>query len=126
MNTDLISVRRAFQTGATGYVSTNAEPSELITAINVVIEGRRYIEQRLAQQLALQTADVQSSFPRLTARETEIMNLLGAGKSFSEIGAIIGVSYKTIANTAAQLKSKLGASRTADLIRLAVEIQRDR
>jgi DNA-binding NarL/FixJ family response regulator len=126
MNSDLISVRRALQSGAAGYISKNVEPGELITAIHAVAEGRQYIERRLAQDLALQPTDVRWGFPKLTAREREIMQLLAFGKSFYEIGVMLGVSYKTIANTAARLRSKLGAARTSDLIRLAIDTQNDR
>jgi DNA-binding CsgD family transcriptional regulator len=49
------------------------------------------------------------------------MRLLAKGASLAEIAAAIGVGYKTVANIASQIKSKLGVSRTADLVRLAVE-----
>ena len=125
MNTDLIYVTRALHAGALGYVSKNVPPDELVTAIQAVADGKRYIEQRLAQALALQGGDVRKGMPRLTEREMEIMRLLAAGRSFMEISNVFGVSYKTVANTAGQLRSKLGVARTADLIRLAVEIRRD-
>jgi len=125
MNTDPIYVTRALQAGALGYVSKNVAPDELVTAIHAVAEGRRYIEQRLAQELAVQGTDVRHGLPRLTEREMEIMRLLAAGRSYMEISNVFGVSYKTVANTAGQLRTKLGVARTADLIRLAVEIRRD-
>ena len=52
----------------------------------------------------------------------EIMRLLGEGRSLAEIAAELGVGYKTIANTCSQIKAKLGVSRTADLIRLSIEM----
>ena len=125
MNTDMIYVTRALHAGALGYVSKNVSPDELVRAIQAVADGKRYIEKRLAQALALQGADVRNGLPRLTEREMEIMRLLAAGRSFMEISNVFGVSYKTVANTAGQLRTKLGVARTADLIRLAVEIRRD-
>jgi DNA-binding NarL/FixJ family response regulator len=125
MNTDLIYVTRALHAGALGYVSKNVSPDELVGAIQAVADGKRYIEQRLAQALALQGADVRNGLPRLTEREMEIMRLLAAGRSFMEISNAFGVSYKTVANTAGQLRTKLGVARTADLIRLAVEMRGD-
>ena len=49
------------------------------------------------------------------------MRLLAAGRGLSEIAEALGVAYKTVANTCSQMKSKLGVSRTADLVRLAIE-----
>ena len=58
----------------------------------------------------------------LSERDLEILRLLGEGRSFSEIAASLGLAYKTVANSATLIKSKLGVSRTADLIRLSVEM----
>jgi two-component system invasion response regulator UvrY len=48
--------------------------------------------------------------------------LLAEGRSLAEIAAALGVGYKTVANTCSQIKSKLGVARTADLIRLSIEM----
>ena len=53
--------------------------------------------------------------------ELEIMRLLATGASLAEIATAVGVGYKTVANNCSQIKSKLGVSRTADLVRLAIE-----
>jgi len=49
------------------------------------------------------------------------MRLLAKGSSLAEIAEAVGVGYKTVANSCSQIKSKLGVSRTADLVRLAIE-----
>ena len=54
-------------------------------------------------------------------RELEILRLLGEGKSLAEIADVLGIAYKTVANTSSRIKEKLGLDRTGDLIRLAVE-----
>jgi len=59
---------------------------------------------------------------QLTERDLEIMRLLGEGRSLNEIAEALGVGYKTVANTSSQIKSKLGVSRTADLIRLSIQL----
>ena len=48
--------------------------------------------------------------------------MLGEGRSFAQIAAALGLGYKTVANSATAIKSKLGVARTADLIRLSVEM----
>ena len=55
-------------------------------------------------------------------REVEIMRLLGEGRSLTEIADSLGIAYKTVANTCTQSRLKLGVARTADLIRLSIEM----
>jgi len=104
-----------------GYLTKNVSPDELLTAVKKVSAGGRYVEAELAQALAVQAPTREPSFDNLTARELEIMRLLAKGASLAEIAAAVGVGYKTVANSASQIKSKLGVSRTADLVRLAIE-----
>jgi two-component system, NarL family, invasion response regulator UvrY len=114
---------RATQAGARGYMSKNAAPAELLKALRVVAEGGRYIEAEIAQELALSTAAMTDPQTLLSARELEIVRLLGAGQSLNEIAETLGLGYKTVANTCTQIKTKLGVSRTADLIRLSFDLE---
>jgi two-component system, NarL family, invasion response regulator UvrY len=61
---------------------------------------------------------------QLTTREIDVLRLLGEGKSYSEIAAVLEVSYKTVANSSSMIKQKLAVETTADLIRLSVESRR--
>ncbi len=119
MHAEPLYVTRALESGAAGYISKNIAPDELIVAVQRVAAGRRYIEQEIAQNLALGVGA--QPMDQLTARELEIMRLLGQGRSLAEIAGAIGLSYKTVANTLTQMKAKLGVARTADLVRMAVE-----
>jgi len=110
---------RALQIGAKGYVSKNASPDELKMAMQRVAKGGSYVEGDIAQQLATQP----KGRIELTERDLEILRLLGEGRNFNEIAVALTVSYKTVANSAALLKSKLGVPRTADLIRLSLEMR---
>jgi two-component system invasion response regulator UvrY len=121
MHAEPLYVTRALNAGAQGYVSKNASPDELLTAIRRVSAGGRYVEQEIAQALALQTAMPASSLAQLAPRELEILRQLAAGKSLSEIADALGLGYKTIANNCSLIKTKLGVTRTADLLRLALE-----
>ena len=120
MHAEPLYAKRALEAGAAGYMTKNASPDELIAAVRRVCAGGRYVEATLAQQLALQVGAA-PGLDILTARELEIMRLLAKGASLAEIAAAVGVGYKTIANNCSQIKSKLGVSRTADLVRLAIE-----
>jgi len=121
MHAEALYVTRALNAGAQGYVSKNASPDELLTAIRRVGAGGRYVENEIAQALALQTATPASSMAQLAPRELEILRQLAAGKSLSEIADVLGLGYKTIANNCSLIKTKLGVTRTADLLRLALE-----
>jgi two-component system invasion response regulator UvrY len=119
MHAEPLYARRSLEAGAHGYVSKNAAPDELLTAVRRVAAGGRYVEAEIAQALALGAGA--ETLNALSPRELEIMRLLAAGSSLAEIADALGASYKTIANTCTLIKSKLGVARTADLVRLAIE-----
>jgi DNA-binding NarL/FixJ family response regulator len=119
MHGEPVYAARALKIGARGYVSKNASPEELRTAFQRVASGLTYVEGEIAQHLAALSGD---QHQELSERDLEILRLLGEGRSFTEIAAALGLGYKTVANTATLIKSKLGVARTADLIRLSVEM----
>jgi two-component system invasion response regulator UvrY len=121
MHAEPLYAKRALEAGAAGYATKNISPDELLTAVRRVAAGGRYVENEVAQALAVLGADGGRTFDNLTPRELEIMRLLAKGESLAEIAAAVGVGYKTVANACSQIKSKLGVSRTADLVRLAIE-----
>lgn len=122
MHAEAVYAGRAMEAGAMGYVSKNAAPDEVLVAIRKVADGGRYIENEIAQDMALQPAPGGDLMKQLTERDLEILRLLGEGRSLAEIAEALGVGYKTIANTSSQIKGKLGVTRTADLIRLSIEM----
>jgi two-component system invasion response regulator UvrY len=111
---------RAMELGARGYLSKNASAEELLTAIRHVAEGRRYIENAIAQELALQRVSPGCGLQDLTERDLEIMRLLAGGMSLAEIAGALGIGYKTVANECSHIKGKLGVTRSNDLVRLAM------
>ncbi len=121
MHAEPLYVTRALEAGAQGYVSKNASPDELLTAIRRVGAGGRYVEQEIAQSIAVQSSAPSASLAQLTPRDLEILRHLAAGRSLGEIAESLGLGYKTIANNCSLIKTKLGVTRTADLLRLALE-----
>ena len=117
MHGEPVYAARALEIGAKGYLSKNASPEELRTALTRIAAGLTYVENEIAQNLAALPGRQQ-----LSERDLEILRLLGEGRSFTEIAGVLGLGYKTVANTATSIKSKLGVARTADLIRLSVEM----
>jgi two-component system, NarL family, invasion response regulator UvrY len=129
VHSDTVHAARALEAGALGYVTKNAPPDQISSAIACVAMGENYIEPEIAQELALLTIRTprQSSslhpFNDLSHRDLEILRLLGEGYSLMQIADAIGLRYKTVANNCTSIKNKLGLTRTSDLIRIAIEHQ---
>jgi two-component system, NarL family, invasion response regulator UvrY len=122
MNDDPIFAARAIEVGAKGYVSKSGDPCDLVEAIRQVGNGGTYLPTAIAQSIAFAgPAFAQSPLSKLTAREMEILRLLGAGKSLSEIAWLVQASYKTVANTSSIMRQKLGVRTSSELVRLAIE-----
>ena len=119
MHGEPVYAAKALEIGARGYLSKNASPEELRTALSRVLSGSTYVEAEIAQHLV---AHASGQRQQLSDRDLEILRLLGEGRSFTEIAQQLGLGYKTVANSATAIKSKLGVARTADLIRLSVEM----
>ena len=114
---------RALKAGASGYLTKDRAPSELLTAIKQILAGRRYITSSLADQMAtfLDQGQPAALHDMLSDREMEVLRLLGQGHTVSMIADDIALSVKTISTYRARLLEKLQLRTTADLVRYAVE-----
>lgn len=121
MHSDVVYANSARKAGAMGYVSKSAPVDELLTAVKRVSAGKYYVDSELAGSMILGNASPDAATPELSAREAEILRLLGEGKGLREIASTLGIAYKTVANTLSRIKEKLGIERTGDLIRFVVE-----
>jgi DNA-binding NarL/FixJ family response regulator len=121
MHDDYIHVTRALQAGAAGYVSKNAPPEELLEAVRRVAGGHTYLEHEIAEGLVF--ANLRTPLhplDDLSTRDLEMLRLLAQGHTLPQIADTLGIAYKTAANSSSRIKTKLGASGTADLIRIAI------
>lgn len=123
MHAEPVYAVRAMKAGARGYVSKSAPVDELVAAIRKVSAGGQYIDREVASRIAVSQLTAEDPMQQLSMREAEILRLLGQGKSLTAISESLGVAYKTVANTCSNMKAKLGVERTADLIRLAIEMK---
>jgi DNA-binding NarL/FixJ family response regulator len=122
MNDDPMFAARAIDIGAKGYLSKSGDPCDLIEAIHQVGKGGTYLPPAIARSIAFAGPRfAQSPLSKLTAREIEILRLLGTGKSLSEIAWLVQSSYKTVANTSSIMRQKLGVRSSVELVRLAIE-----
>jgi two-component system, NarL family, invasion response regulator UvrY len=122
MNDDPVFVGRAIEVGAKGFVSKTGDPQDLVDAIREVGKGGVYLPPALARSMAFAGPTVASNpLSKLNSREMEILRLLSAGKSLSEIAWLVHSPYKTVANTSSIIRQKLGVRTSAELVRLAIE-----
>lgn len=118
MYADLILVERALEYGAAGYVTKNISPDELVTAVRTVHHGDRYVEAAIEHERTRHRTEPGDA---LSAREIDIVRLLGEGNSLGQIADATGVSYKTIANNCTTIRNKLSLPGVKDLVRYSVE-----
>lgn len=122
MHEDPIFAARALEAGAHGYLTKNSKPEDFTNAIRTIRAGRVYLEHEMATQLAMMNAGHgRNPISHLSPRELQVLQLVGKGRSHSEIADQLNISYKTVANTCTQLKHKLGVKKLPDLIRIAIE-----
>ena len=126
MNNDPVLVVHAIEMGAQGYVWKGDDPRMLVKAVRKVAAGDNFISPRLAEAVTFSGASIKANpASQVTARELEILRLLGRGDKIAEVANALEISYKTVANTTSLLKQKLGAKSHSDLIRIAVEMGLD-
>jgi DNA-binding NarL/FixJ family response regulator len=124
MNDDPAFVIRAVEMGAQGYVSKSDDPKLFVKAVRKVAAGEKFISPHLAKAVTFSGAAIKANpSAQMSARELEILRLLGRGDKIVEVADALGISYKTVANTTSLLKQKLGAKNHSDLVRIAVEME---
>lgn len=96
---------RALQAGAKGYLLKDMFGDDLTNAIRAVHSGKTHIPAPVAQRLA-----ERMSGPSLTSRETEVLELIVAGKSNKEIGNSLSISEATVKTHVNSILSKLGVA----------------
>ena len=126
MNDDPALVVHAIEMGAQGYVWKGDDPRMLVKAVRKVAGGDNFISPQLAEAVTISGASIRANpASQMTARELEILRLLGRGDKIVEVANALEISYKTVANTTSLLKQKIGAKNHSDLIRIAVEVGLD-
>lgn len=118
---------RAIRAGASGYLTKQSAPSELLTAVRRVLQGGRYITEALAEQMAeaLEAGVEGALHARLSDRELQVLRLFGQGKSVSVIAEELALSVKTVSTYRARILEKLSCQTTAELIRYAIDAKLD-
>ncbi len=113
---------RALKAGAAGYISKQSAADILVTAVQRVMSGRRFISPALAERLAgAVSGDAPiTSHESLSNRELQVLQLIAMGQTIKEISADLALSEKTVATYRSRISEKMGLSSNVDLTRYAM------
>lgn len=114
---------RSIRAGASGYLNKETAPAQLVSAIRKVASGGAFITPAVAEQLAMGAMPHAQGLPHstLSDREFQVMGMLVAGKSITDIAGELNLSVKTVSTHKTRLMQKMGMTNQADLIRYAME-----
>lgn len=106
--------QRVIAAGGSGYLTKDAAPAELVTAIERVCSGHRYPGPT-------HVGHGPTLHDRLSDREYQVLRLIGSGLTVSEIAAELGLSVKTVSTYRTRVLEKLEMQTNAQLMRYAIE-----
>ncbi|WP_374404065.1 response regulator [Niveibacterium sp.] len=107
---------RALKAGASGYLSKQSAPEQLVLAIRQVASGKKYVSAEVAEQLATAiTEDDRAPHERLSDREYQTLCMIASGKTLTQIGEELNLSVKTVSVYRARLLEKMKLKNNAEL-----------
>lgn len=114
---------RALRAGASGYLTKESAPDELIAAIRKISQGRKYVSSSLAEKLAYELGiDVKKlRHEVLSDREFQVMCMFASGKTVKEIAAELSISIPTIRTYRIRILEKMKMKNIAEIIHYAVK-----
>ena len=114
---------RSIRSGASGYLTKDSAPDELVAAIRKVHEGGKYVTASLAEKLAasLGSPEAGQGHDLLSDREYQIMCMIASGKTPTEIAEELALSIKTISTYRTRILAKMRMKNNAEITRYAIE-----
>jgi two-component system, NarL family, invasion response regulator UvrY len=113
---------RALRAGAFGYVNKGGDPSQIVAAVRMVAQGRKYVTPEMAQMLGenLTTPASEAAHDKLSDREMQTLVLIASGKRLSDIAEELTLSPKTVSVYRARVLEKLGLANNSELTVYAI------
>ena len=114
---------RVLKAGGSGYLSKDLAPDELVTAVKRVLTGKKYITANVAEKLA-SMVDKDEDKPlhqMLSDREFTVLQLLGSGKSLSEIAESMILSINTVSTYRSRILVKMNLKNNTDITLYCIE-----
>jgi DNA-binding NarL/FixJ family response regulator len=126
MHADEAYVLEALKNGASGYVLKDSSADDLARAVREVVAGRRYLSAPLSERaIEVYIQEAQETpldpYEELTNREREVLHLVAAGHSSTEIAERLSISSRTVETHRANMMRKLNLNSQTDLIRYALK-----
>jgi two-component system invasion response regulator UvrY len=114
---------RVLKAGASGYLSKDMAPDELVNAVHRVMLGKKYITASIAEKLAsqLDQDSIKSLHETLSDREFSVLKMLATGKSVSEIAETLFLSVTTVSTYRSRILAKMNLKSNADLTLYSIE-----
>lgn len=114
---------RAIKAGASGYLTKQSAPEQLVTAIRQVARGKKYVSPTVAEQLvnAISTDSEKPLHELLTDREFQVFKLIAAGKPLTAIADELNLAVATISTFRTRIVDKTGLRSNAEMIRYGLE-----
>jgi len=112
---------RALKAGASGYLTKERAPDELITAIRKVSMGGKYITSSLAEKLAFEL-EVDTEKPphkTLSDREFQVMCMIAKGRTIKNIAEELFLSPKTVSTYRSRILEKMKMKSNEELTHYA-------
>lgn len=123
MNQDGDVASEALRNGASGYLLKTSAASELLRAIDEALKGGSYVTPQIERLLT--ESFIRSPKPelekKLTPRQAEILQLLAEGRLMKEVGAVLGLTARTVAFHKYRIMEIIGVKTNAELIQFAVK-----
>ena len=110
--------QRALDAGAVGYVAKDSDPQDLVDAVRSALAGRRHVPPEVQEAARLDREPPPHA--GLSDREYQVLRMIGAGRTVTEIGAELALSVKTVSTYRARILEKLQLRTSAELIHYAV------
>jgi DNA-binding NarL/FixJ family response regulator len=114
---------RAVKAGASGYLTKESAPDELVAAIRRVAGGGAYITPETVERLVLDSQDRFNGpvHARLSDREFEVFRMIVSGRTVTDIATELNLSVKTISTHKSRILEKMEVSSQAELVRYAFQ-----
>lgn len=114
---------RALKAGASGYITKQSAPAELMAAIHQVARGRKYLTATLAEAMADSLGADHERLPHetLSDREYQTLCLIASGKGLTDVAEEMRLSVKTVSVYRARLLEKMKLKNNAELTHYAIK-----
>ena len=114
---------RSIKAGASGYLTKEMAPEEIVNAIRTIHSGRKYITSALADMIAEELQNPSEKVPHelLSDREFEVLCMLAVGKPVVEIAAMLSLSESTVSTYRMRILQKMGLKTNSDIIHYGIE-----